>query len=49
MPADPRTDFVFIQTDFLFRLFEALLDRPATSGDANDDFRGLRFGALVKK
>ena len=46
VPANPRTDFVFIQACFLFGLFEALLDRPATSGDANDRFQRCAFGCV---
>jgi hypothetical protein len=44
MPANPRTDFVFIQDRFLFRLFEALLDRPTTSGDAADQPPQITLG-----
>ena len=43
MPANPRTDFVFIQTDFLLGLFEAFLDGPATAGNANDCFQRCAF------
>ena len=35
VPANPRTYFVFIQPRFLFRLLEALCNRPATAGNMN--------------